>query len=133
MNFLQKEDIFFRNFADMKIWNIILGICVASTFAIGCNNAETELTKPANLIEESTFTDMIAEQLIIESTIFYAPAEENKKEIANKFYEEWIEKYNVTPDIFQDNIDYYFGTEKSAEKIMNEVKEKIQAQEQNDH
>ena len=71
---------------------------------------------------------MIAEQLVIESTIFNAPPEYDKDALSHEFYSQLFEKYGVSVPRYQSSISYYFSDKEKMDDIMSRARVMIDQQ-----
>lgn len=106
---------------------VFFTLCVLTALP-SCRKYTSPTPQPVDVVERSRFTDMLADQFLIESKVTIAPIHLNKKTIATQLYQEWLTKYNITPAQFERNVEYYFQSQEQAEEIMREVIQKIEAQ-----
>ena len=83
---------------------------------------------PSDLIGEDTIVQLVAEQLIIESTIFNAPPYYDKDGLTRALYSQLFEKYGITVPRYQASLTDYFADKKRMEDILSRAKERIDAQ-----
>ena len=83
---------------------------------------------PADLIGEDTIVQMVAEQLVMESTVFNAPPTYDKDGLTRALYSQFFEKYKVTVPRYRSSLSYYFADKERMEDILNRAKGRIDAQ-----
>ena len=83
---------------------------------------------PADLIAEDTIIQLVAEQLVIESTVFNAPPIYDKDGLTVALYSQLFEKYNVTIPRYRSSLSYYFADKDRMDAILTQAKERIDAQ-----
>ena len=85
---------FIRTFAAVKK---IIRFCLLLPllFLMSCSSKPL-VEPPADLIAEDTIVQLVAEQLVIESTVFSAPPDYDKDGLTRAFYSQLFEKYNVS-------------------------------------
>ena len=86
---------------------------------------------PADLIGEDTVVQMIAEQLIVEATIFEAPPQYNKRELSQALYSQLFEKHKVSVPRYRSSLTFYFSDKKRMEDIMTRAKAVIDQKKEN--
>lgn len=96
-------------------------------FLAACSSKPV-VTQPDDLIAEDTIVQMLAEQLLIESTIFNAPSNYDKDELTRAYYSQLFEKYNVTVPRYRSSLTYYFTDKERMNNILTKAKEQIDAQ-----
>ena len=83
---------------------------------------------PADLIAEDTIVQIIAEQLVIESTIFNAPLNYDKNGLTRALYSQLFEKYNVSVPRYRSSLSYYFAEKERMEAIFTRAMAKMEEQ-----
>ena len=74
---------------------------------------------------------MIAEQLIVEATIFEAPPQYNKRELSQALYSQLFEKHKVSVPRYRSSLTFYFSDKKRMEDIMTRAKAVIDQKKEN--
>lgn len=78
--------------------------------------------KPDNLIGRNTMVKLIAESYLIESVLFFNPADTvNRFESTKAYYKDLFDRYGVTREQFNKSIEYYMGDEDMSEKLLSEA------------
>lgn len=115
---------FIRTFAAVKkiAW---FGLILLLVFTFVSCSKKSAVTPPADLISEDTVTQMIAEQLIVESLVFNAPPQYDKDALTKALYSQLFEKYNVSVPRYRSSMSYYFADKERMERIMSRAKEQI--------
>lgn len=83
---------------------------------------------PADLIGEDTIVQIIAEQLVVEATIFNAPPTSDKDVLTRALYSQLFEKYHVTVPRYRSSLTYYLSDKERMDDIMTKAKARIDAQ-----
>ena len=100
------------------IWILIIPLMALAT---GCHKKQVQ-EKPEKLIPRNTIVKMVAECFVIENMVGYNPADTvNRFESTKAYYKDMFDRYQVTREQFNTSIQYYFGDEDMAEKILNEA------------
>lgn len=100
-------------------------LCAVLLTVAACSKTELRI-KPAHLIPEDKFVEMVTEQLVMESVIFYASPEIDKAKLTRSSYAEWMKKYGITREAYETSVNYYFTNEDDSERIMNRVRENLE-------
>lgn len=108
----------------MKNKRLSWSFLAVSLLLVACRQ-DIERQQPANLIPEEKVIEMMTEQLILESVIFEMPQDTNKQVVAEKAYAAWFQKYKVTPQQFEQSVDYYCSDDQDAERIMTKVQQNV--------
>ena len=90
-------------------------------FLMSCSSKPL-VEPPADLIAEDTIVQLVAEQLVIESTVFSAPPDYDKDGLTRAFYSQLFEKYNVSVPRYTSSLTYYFADKERMENIMSRAK-----------
>jgi len=101
--------------------SLLFLLLILICFIPACNKKQLQ-KKPDNLIHITKMTDIVSDILLIESMINLAPADSNKIEMMNRYYNDIFTHYNITKEQFQKSIDYYMSNENDVEKIFDAVK-----------
>ncbi len=109
----------------MKRFGFAILLCAVILIVVGCSQTELRL-KPAHLIPEDKFVEMLTEQMVMESTIFYASADIDKEKLTRSSYTVWMKKYGITREAYETSVNYYFTNEDDSERIMNQVRENLE-------
>jgi hypothetical protein len=112
---------FIRTFAAMKkiAWfGFVLLLLLAS---VSCTK-KPAVTPPADLIGEDTIVQMVAEQLILESTVFNAPPIYDKDGLTRALYSQLFEKYNVSVPRYRSSLSYYLSDKERMNDILTQAK-----------
>ena len=111
---------FIRTFAAVKK---IIRFCLLLPllFLMSCSSKPL-VEPPADLIAEDTIVQLVAEQLVIESTVFSAPPDYDKDGLTRAFYSQLFEKYNVSVPRYTSSLTYYFADKERMENIMSRAK-----------
>ena len=96
-------------------------------FLASCSS-KPAVEPPADLIAEDTIVQMVAEQLVIESTVFNAPPIYDKDGLTRALYSQLFEKYSVTVPRYRSSLTYYFVDKERMNNILTRAKERIDAQ-----
>ena len=73
---------------------------------------------PADL----TIVQMVAEQLILESTVFNAPPIYDKDGLTRALYSQLFEKYNVSVPRYRSSLSYYLSDKERMNDILTQAK-----------
>ncbi|MCQ2275912.1 MAG: DUF4296 domain-containing protein [Bacteroidales bacterium] len=106
----------------------IVLVCFAS-----CKSKKQVLDKPEGLINRSTMVKIIADSYIIESTVHLSADTISKSELAQKYYKELFQRYNITREQFVSSINYYVSEESSAEKLLSDASKLIEKKRESYH
>lgn len=117
---------FIRTFAAVK--NIAQLCLLSALLLLSACTPKPKVEAPAELIGEDTIVQMIAEQMVIESTIFNAPPTYDKDGLTQAFYSQFFEKYNVSVPRYKSSLTYYFADKERMNDILTRAKERVDAQ-----
>ncbi len=67
-------------------------------------------------------SSIISDILLIESMINLAPADSNRVNMMNMYYQDLFVHYNISKEQFQESISYYLSNENDTEKLSDMVK-----------
>jgi len=90
----------------------------------GCHKKQI-MDKPAHLIPYDKLVNIIVDSYLIESYVYMAPNDSDKEEMTKALYYDMFKRYKVTKDEFVSSIDYYFGDEDIANKMMTEASKRF--------
>ncbi len=95
----------------------------------GCKK-KAEIPEPTNLIDKATLTNMMTEQLEIESLIFFSPPDTNKRELSIHLYNDFLLRHHVTKEQYSASVSYYFSNKEQSNEILQQVSDNLIAKRQ---
>jgi len=113
------------NFAAVKKIVYLVGICLVTLLLTACSQKEL-VQAPADLMGQDTVVQIMADQLIIESTIYFAPPEYDKNAASKDLYSQLFKKYGVSVERYERSLSYYFSNQERMEKMMDEVHQLVE-------
>ena len=101
----------------MKNAKVITLIFFGLLTITGCHKKQI-MDKPERLIPYDKLINIIVDSYLIESYVYMAPEDSDKIEMTKALYYDMFTRYKVTKEEFISSIDYYFGDEDLANKMM---------------
>lgn len=114
-------------FAGVKKRLFLYYIVLFLLLLVGCKRTP-ENPKPDNLIDSAKLTDMMTEQLVIESVIFFAPPDSNKIALSIHLYNDFLLKHHVTKEQYNQSVAYYFADREQSNVIMHRISDRLIAE-----
>ena len=111
-------------FCTMKNAKVIILIFFGLLTITGCHKKQI-MDKPERLIPYDKLINIIVDSYLIESYVYMAPADSDKIEMTKALYYDMFTRYKVTKEEFISSIDYYFGDEDLANKMMAEASKRF--------
>jgi len=108
----------------MKNAKVIILIFFGLLTITGCHKKQI-MDKPERLIPYDKLINIIVDSYLIESYVYMAPADSDKIEMTKALYYDMFTRYKVTKAEFVSSIDYYFGDEDLANKMMAEASKRF--------
>jgi len=89
---------------------------------IACKPSVEQRKKPANFLTEEKMVEVIADFTITEAAVRQLTGYgHDSKVVSDYYYKKVLEKYNITPDDFQENLSYYSQNPKQIHDIYSRV------------
>lgn len=108
----------------MKNAKVIILIFFGLLTITGCHKKQI-MDKPERLIPYDKLINIIVDSYLIESYVYMAPEDSDKIEMTKALYYDMFTRYKVTKEEFISSIDYYFGDEDLANKMMAEASKRF--------
>lgn len=103
---------------------LFLSLCIVIILS-SCNSKKMMKEKPDDLIQRDSMISILADEYIIESSLFFAPQEYDKQTLTRQLYKELFAKHNISREQYMRSVEYYLSNEDVAKDLLSEVSQEV--------
>lgn len=108
----------------MKKFLFYFSLCIVILLT-SCNNKKMMKEKPNDLIQRDSIISILADAYILESSLFFAPAEYDKQILTRQLYQELYAKHHISREQYVSSVEYYLSNEDVARELLTEVSQEV--------